>query len=56
MYGWNAKNLFRQTVGQFQKSGRYRKSAHLKTPPPHTHTLNIYLKANQVIEGFNEDI
>ena len=24
--------------------------------PPHTHTLNIYLKANQVIEGFNEDI
>ena len=53
MYDWNAKNLFRQTFGQFQKSGLIRKSAHLK-PPPHTHTLNINFKATlqySVIEG-----
>ena len=41
MYDWNAKNLFRQTFGQFQKSGLIRKSAHLKPPPPHTHSTFI---------------
>ena len=59
MYGWNAKNLFQQSSGKFQKSGLNRKSAHLKPPlPPNTHTLNIYFKATlqYSVEAFDEEI